>query len=115
LLLHQLKREIIAAGSTIKEVIWIRNLLSELNEPQHDPTEIHIDNQPAIDIILKDMAKTKTKHIALQHQFIKDYISKMKVRPVYIPTKQQPADLLTKPLGKQFLEYHRNNIMGNQN
>jgi len=40
----------------------------------------------------------RTKHMALRYFWISDHVGKGTVTPVYCPTKQMLADVLTKPL-----------------
>ncbi len=43
-------------------------------------------------------SSTRTKHIDIQHHFVRDSLSKNKFSIGYCSTKEMAADLLTKPL-----------------
>jgi len=43
----------------------------------------------------------RTKHIDVHYHFVKEKVEKGKFTPVYIPSKDNVADLLTKPLPKE--------------
>jgi hypothetical protein len=42
--------EYMALGEAVKEVLWIRSLLYEIDEEQQKPTKVYCDNQAAISI-----------------------------------------------------------------
>ena len=43
-----LEAEYLAVSDAVRDVLWTRHLLSEVGQPQGDPTTIHCDNQGAI-------------------------------------------------------------------
>ncbi len=47
-----------------------------------------------------DSSSTRTKHIDIQHHFVRDSLSKNKFSIEYYSTKDMAADLLTKPLNE---------------
>ena len=47
-----------------------------------------------------------------RYYFVKDYYKKGIINLKYIPTKDNLADIFTKPLKKDSFEYIRNKIMG---
>lgn len=105
--------EIVAAGAAIKEIKWLQQFLVELKLiPTEQPTKLFIDNTSSIDITNKDMANTKTKHIAIQYYFIKEAIDNQEIHIEWISTKDQLADIFTKPLGPQAFSKHKIMLMG---
>jgi hypothetical protein len=46
------------------------------------------------------MYHSKTKHFEIHLHFIQDMVRKQEIEILYIPTQQQPADILTKALGR---------------
>ena len=61
---------------------------------------IHTDNQTAIRISQDDVNHQRTKHIDIQHHFIRDHIKIGDMKLTWVPTSQQTADILTKLLEK---------------
>lgn len=41
---------------------------------------------------------SKSKHISIRYNFLKEKVEAKEVKIVYVPTKEQIADILTKPL-----------------
>ena len=64
-----------------------------------------------VGVINQKMVKGN-KHIMNRYYFVKDYYKKGIINLKYIPTKDNLADIFTKPLKKDSFEYIRNKIMG---
>ena len=52
----------------------------------------------------------KSKHIDIRYHFIRDMVQKGVVELQYIPTDDQTADVLTKPLPRVKFEYFRRRL-----
>lgn len=91
--------EYIALSRTAQEALWWQQLLKQLDDQQVVP--IMCDNQSAICVAKNQGFNPKTKHIAIRYHFVRDTLNRGEVTLDYVPTKQQPADGLTKPLTKQ--------------
>ena len=46
-----------------------------------------------------------SKHIEVRYHFIRDIVKKGVIKPKYVPTEEQVADVLTKPLSRVKFEY----------
>lgn len=93
--------EYIAAGLAVKESIWIRKLLYELGYLRDNPTPIYIDNQSAIKLIKNPEFHSRTKHIGVKFHFIREKYNDREIDVLYVSTREQIADLLTKSLTKE--------------
>nr|GEY03103.1 copia protein [Tanacetum cinerariifolium] len=58
-------------------------------------TKIHVDNESAIYVVKNLVYHSKTKHIEIRHQFIRDSYEKRLIEMVKIHTDYNVADLLT--------------------
>ena len=89
--------EYIAAGSCCAQILWIRNQLRDyalmLNK-----IPIFCDNTSAIAISNNPVQHSRTKHIDVRYHFIKEHVMNGTVELHFVPTKQQIADIFTKPL-----------------
>ena len=63
-----------------------------------EPTIILQDNQSTIALAHNPINHGRTKHIDIQHHFIRECIETGAIRLEYIPTERMLADALTKPL-----------------
>ena len=56
------------------------------------------DNESAIKIAYNPVQHSRTKHIEIRHHFIRDHVARGDIELAYVPTKDQLADIFTKPL-----------------
>ena len=96
--------EYMAASSATQEAIYLRMLLKVLNYIQNGPTTIYQDNQSAMKIANNRMTNLRTKHIDIQHPFIRERIESREIKVEYLPTEDMVADCLTKPLSRTAIE-----------
>ena len=87
-----------AISDVVKEIMWMRILLAELEIRVETPTVIYVDNQAAIKISENDSSHDRTKHIAIRHFYIRDCIEDGSVKLEWVRSEDQLADVLTKPL-----------------
>ncbi len=73
-------------------------LLQELHQGSTEPTVINIDNQAALSHLLNPMTTQKSKHIDIQFHFVREHIQTRTLKFEFIPTREQVADFLTKPV-----------------
>jgi hypothetical protein len=92
-----------------KEAIWLRQLLQNLNPSGTTPyaTIIYCDNQGAISLAKDPRFHARTKHIAIQHHWVREQIADEKIQLEYVSTARQVADGLTKALPKAPFEVFR--------
>jgi len=92
--------EIIAASEGAREAMWLRGLLSELRAEQKEPTVLFEDNKGVEETVHNGYLKEALKHVELRDRFVLWAKEKGLVRLVHVSSKDQIADCLTKPLGK---------------
>ncbi|GMI79954.1 hypothetical protein HRI_001664700 [Hibiscus trionum] len=92
--------ELRALALGICEGIWLLKFLRELGMAQDESFEIFCDNQSTIQIAKNPVQHDRTKHIEIDRHFIAEKLAKGTVSLNYIPTEEQVADTLTKPLPK---------------
>jgi hypothetical protein len=98
-----LEAELVAAARACKEVVWARGLLQEVGLQQHGATPMWEDNQGCIAVCQDASTSTLTRHLEVQYFFTREKIRTGAVDMRYIPTQEQLADLLTKPLERTVL------------
>ncbi|GFY85496.1 molybdenum cofactor sulfurase family protein [Actinidia rufa] len=86
----------IAATDAACEAIWLRRMLSDLEQSQQQPTIIHCDNMSAIAMTKNPVFHARSKHIELQHHFIRDLVNNGEISIEFVNNNDQPADILTK-------------------
>jgi hypothetical protein len=90
--------EYMATTQCTKEAIWLRQLLADVGYVQEEATSIMCDNQGCIQLAKNPMNHSRTKHIDIQHHFIKEKLETEEICLSYCPTEHMIADLLTKTL-----------------
>ena len=93
--------EYLALSDAVKEAVYLKMLLEDLNQTNDEPIVIYEDNQAAEKISKNPVFHTRTKHIDIRHHFIREKVQEGIVTVTGIPTDKQLADLFTKSLGKQ--------------
>ena len=88
--------EYIALYEAIKEVIWIKHILEELNLFNTKPVIIYEDNTSTIKASQNPVEHSKLKHLDINYHSIRDYVHSQEVIMQSINSNDQLADLLTK-------------------
>jgi ribonuclease HI len=112
--LSSAEAEYMAISEAVQEVKWITQLLEELNYKQREsgPITLYSDNQAAIAISENDVNHTRTKHIDIRHHFVRESIKNKQIKPEWVATANQIADINTKALGGTMFMELRDKMMG---
>ncbi|KAH9681067.1 Integrase catalytic domain-containing protein [Citrus sinensis] len=89
--------EYMAATQACKESIWIQRLLEELGHGQ-EKISVFGDSQSALHIARNPAFHSRTKHIGVQYHFVREVVEDGSVDLQKIHTKENLADVLTKPI-----------------
>lgn len=100
--LSAVEAEFIAATEATREILFLKQLLRSIGLATGMPT-IYSDNTGCIEVSKDPAQHWKLKHIDTKYQFIRDNVREGKVQVKYVDTKQNLADMLTKPVGKQVI------------
>lgn len=87
-----------AIADCVKDILWYKQLLTELNINIQPPIKIMSDNQGAIKLTKNSTFHKRTKHIDVRFHFIRDHQEREEIQLIFIPTEKQPVDMLTKCL-----------------
>ena len=99
--------EFVAMAESVKEAIWLHRLLHSLGFSSQNPTSIFSDNQGTIQLVKNPKYHKRTKHIETKYYLIREKFERKQIDVFYIHTKQQLADLLTKPLPREAFQHLR--------
>jgi len=95
--LSSMEAEYIAISHATREAVWLRHALSTLGFPQTSPSELNADNQAALSFSNDEDSHRRTKHIDIRHHFVREKVTAGEITTNYVPSKDNCADLLTKP------------------
>ena len=93
-----------ALTEAIKEALWLLRLIKELKIGQQQVC-VFCDNQGAIQLSKNQVSLERTKHVDIKVHFIQYIIAKGVVLGKNVATKDNPADMITKPLPSNKFEY----------
>ncbi|KAJ9542108.1 LOW QUALITY PROTEIN: hypothetical protein OSB04_028614 [Centaurea solstitialis] len=94
--------EYIAASDAAKEAVWLRNFLSDLRvvASVSRPIDIFCDNSGAVAQAKEPREHHTSRHLLRKYHLIREIIGRGDVRICKIPTEENVADPLTKPLAR---------------
>jgi len=101
--LSSTEAEYMALTHTTKEAIWLRTLLAELGFNQNTTT-IYEDNQSCMALAKNPVHHARTKHIDIQHHFVREKVELNDIELIYISSEDMVADALTKSLPRPKFE-----------
>lgn len=90
--------EYCAIAHTTGELLWLRNLFLELRITITSQPVLYCDNLGATFLSVNPVFDSKMKHLALAFYFIREHAQAGTLKVVHVPTGDQLADFLTKPL-----------------
>ncbi|GFY85446.1 hypothetical protein Acr_04g0001840 [Actinidia rufa] len=88
-----------AMASTTCELLWLRNLLSDLAVPLSSPIRLYCDNQAALHIARNPVFHERSKHIKIDCHLIRERVQQGLLQLHHIAPADQLADVFTKALG----------------
>jgi hypothetical protein len=97
--------EYIAATACCTQVLWMKQTLTDIQVEYDDPIPIYCDNTSSISISKNPVMHSKTKHIPIKYHFLQEQVAEKNIRVEYVGTKEQVADIFTKPLPREAFEY----------
>ena len=103
--------EYIAGYKAAQEIIWIQNMINDLRIKGFEatPTSLLIDNNAALKLTRNPELHDRTKHIELKYHFLREMTLSGRINTRRVSTKNNLADLLTKPLPR---DAHENLVNG---
>jgi histone deacetylase 1/2 len=104
----EVKYKALADGTT--EILWIRSLLAELRISTSSMTMLWCDNLGATFLSANPVFHARTKHVEVDYHFVRDRVAKREIQVRFISSKDQLADVLTKPLPPVSFAYFRSKL-----
>ena len=97
--------EIIAANEALREMMAVRNILLEIGLAQNNPVDVFEDNAQTILAAQRGLSGPRTKHLAVEEHYLHELESGGYAKFRKIATEEQIADVLTKHLPKDQMDY----------
>ena len=97
--------EYIALHEASHEVVFLRQLLEGLHFLPSEPTQLLCDNDAASRLSEDHVWHSHTKHVRVKYHYIRELVSTGDVSVSRVGSKDNTADILTKPLAR--VDFHR--------
>jgi hypothetical protein len=85
----------------------MKQTLIDIQVEYDEPIPIYCDNTSALNISKNPVMHSKKKHIPIKYHFLWEQVAEKNIRVEYVGTKEQVADIFTKPLPRESFEYLR--------
>jgi hypothetical protein len=83
----------------------MKQTLTDIQVEYDEPIPIYCDNTSAISISKNPVMQSKTKHIPIKYQFLREQVVEKNIIVEYVGTKEQVAYIFTKSLPREAFEY----------
>jgi hypothetical protein len=90
--------------------MWLGRILAEIRGEEIDSVKLKIDNLSAIQLSRNPILHDRTKHIDTRYHYIRHCIEEGRVQVEFVVTIDQLADILMKPLGRDWFVELRTRI-----
>jgi histone deacetylase 1/2 len=87
-----------ALADATAELIWIQSVLQEIGIKLDRPPVLWCDNLGVTYLSSNPVFHARTKHIEVGFHFVRERVAKKLLRIQFISSKEQVADIFTKPL-----------------
>jgi histone deacetylase 1/2 len=99
-----------ALANATAELIWVQSLLRDIGVSQERPPILWCDNIGATFLSSNPVFHARTKHIEVDFHFVRERVAKKLLHVRFISSKDQLADIFTKPLSLPLFEACRRNL-----
>ena len=69
------------------------------------------DNKGATDLAKNPLSSSNSKHIDVRYHFLRDLVRKGDLSVKYLKTEEEHADIITKAIGRESFEKHRDFVL----
>ena len=112
--------EYISLSQSLRETIPIMNMLDEVRKYKlfkcvrkaQVKCTVFEDNTGALELAMVPKIRPRTKHINNKYHHFRSAVRTGRIGVEYVPTKEQLADIFTKPLDQNTFLYLRKKLMG---
>ena len=88
----------------------MKQILEDIEIKNDHPLVIYCDNTSSISISKNPILHFKTKHIPIKYHFLREKAHDQTIKLEYVNSKDQIADIFTKPLPREGFETLRDKL-----
>ena len=111
--LSSMEAEYIALSEAMKEVVWMQRIIKECSQfglTMGTPI-VYCDSKAALTYAKNDIENQRNRHIDLRYHYVKDLVQRGEIELVHVSSKDNVADILTKPLARTRFEELRTALL----
>ncbi|GJT09878.1 retrovirus-related pol polyprotein from transposon TNT 1-94 [Tanacetum coccineum] len=101
--------EYIALSGCCAQILWMRSQLMDYGFV-FNKIPLYYGNKSDIALCYNNVQHSRSKHIDIRHHFIKEQVESGVVELSFVRTEYQPANIFTKPLAREQLEFLINKL-----
>nr|GEX35226.1 retrovirus-related Pol polyprotein from transposon TNT 1-94 [Tanacetum cinerariifolium] len=101
--------EYITLSGCCAQILWMRSQLKDYGLG-FKKIPMYCDNKSAIALCCNNVQHSRPKHIDIRYHFIKEQVENEVIELYFVNTEYQLADLFTKALGRDRIEFHINKL-----
>ncbi|GJR79848.1 retrotransposon protein, putative, ty1-copia subclass [Tanacetum coccineum] len=101
--------EYIAMSGCCAQILWMRSQLTDYGLG-FNKIPMYCDNKSAIALCCNNVQHSRSKHIDIRFHFIKEHVENGVIELYFVNTEYQLADIFTKPLAREIIEFLINKL-----
>nr|GEW60533.1 copia protein [Tanacetum cinerariifolium] len=101
--------EYIALSGCCAQILWMRSQLTDYGLG-FNKIPMYCDNKSVIGLCCNNVQNSRSKHIDIRYHFIKEHVENGVIELYFVNMEYQLADLFTKALGKDRIEFLINKL-----
>ena len=105
----------IAGAQTTQGIMHLTHVLEEIGFPLETIPTLKVDNSACVKIAKNPIYQGRMRHLEVKYHFLRHHVTSGLLSIVKIDSKANPADLLTKPLGRILFTRHRAKMVSDCN
>ena len=110
--LSSTEAEYIALSESLRDFIPLMHIVDKMDDHNIPiktvssiiKCKLFEDNAGAIELAKNPKFRPRTKHINIKYHHFREYIANNKIELEYVASKDNPSDMMTKPLGAEDLQ-----------
>ena len=104
--------EYIALSEAVKEMIFIKQVMSTLNVEVKTPMTVYCDNMGAIYMPNGPSTRSRTKHVDLRYHYVRELIENGTICVEFVRTDDNIADIFTKNVTPTIFQRQTTGMIG---
>ena len=109
--LSSFESEYVALSEAVRGMIEAKQVMDALGYEVELPMKVYVDNIAAIHVARNNFARTTTRHVNVRYHFVRELIADGTIEVLFIRTKENLSDILTKNCDRATFERHEGGLV----